>query len=114
MDSMVDRQLIEQGQIQPGDITPVCPGDDPSYDIPGSPIVITNKLPESLRQKLTEALQKKANANYLRVQGYCQGECAIVDEDAWGYVPTTDSFYNKVREVFRKVCKSIQPKSCTG
>jgi phosphonate transport system substrate-binding protein len=104
-DTMVDRQLIERREIKPGQIVTVWK----SPIIPGAPIVIASNLPSVLRQELTEALQHKANATYLRANGFCQGRCGIIGGDGYGYVATTDSFYNGARQV----CRIIHDKSCT-
>jgi phosphonate transport system substrate-binding protein len=105
LDTVVDRQLIEQGQLQPGQVTTVWK----SEIIPGPPLVIANHLPPELRQQLTTALQDKANADYLRANGFCQGECAIADGNAYGYQPTDDADYNGVRDI----CSVVQNDSCT-
>lgn len=52
-DSLVERELIEQHQIQTGTIVTVWE----SPPIPGGPIVIANGLAPRLRQRLTTALQ---------------------------------------------------------
>lgn len=96
-DKVADRQLIEQHQIQPGQIIIVWQSDP----IPGGPIVITNSLAPQLRQQLTTALQQHANADYLRAHGFCQGECPIADRDTYGYVAVDDSFYDSVRAICR-------------
>ncbi|MGH3771749.1 MAG: phosphate/phosphite/phosphonate ABC transporter substrate-binding protein [Pseudonocardiaceae bacterium] len=95
--SLVERQLIEQHQIEPGKIATVWK----SEPIPGGPIVIANSLTPQLRQRLTTALQQHANADYLRAHGFCQGECATADRDTYGYVAVEDSFYDRVRELCR-------------
>jgi len=105
LDTVVDRQLIEQDQLQPGQITTVWK----SETIPGPPIVIANHLAPMLRQQLTTALQQRANADYLRANGFCQGECAIADGVAYGYQPADDADYDSVREI----CRKIQNESCT-
>lgn len=102
-DDLVERQLIEQRQIQPGKIVTVWE----SELIPDGPIVIANSLNPQLRQQLTTALQQHANADYLRAHGYCQGLCAIADRDTYGYVAVEDSFYDGVREL----CTITQLKS---
>ncbi|MGH3832201.1 MAG: phosphate/phosphite/phosphonate ABC transporter substrate-binding protein [Pseudonocardiaceae bacterium] len=94
-DGLVGTQLTEQHQIQPGKITTVWTSDP----IPDGPIVIANSLAPQLRQRLTTALQRHANADYLRAHGFCQGECAIGDRDTYGYVAVDDSFYDRVRAV---------------
>jgi phosphonate transport system substrate-binding protein len=105
LDRIVDRELIAQGRLQPGQVATVWK----SGDIPGAPMVISERLPPALRQQLTVALQNKANADYLRAAGFCQGECAIADGNAYGYQPANDAGYNGVREI----CKSLQNDPCT-
>ncbi|MGH3753979.1 MAG: phosphate/phosphite/phosphonate ABC transporter substrate-binding protein [Pseudonocardiaceae bacterium] len=105
LDRMVDWQLIERGQLQPGQIRTVWK----SEKIPGPPLVIADHLDSGLRKQLTTILQEKANADYLRANGFCQGECTIADGFAYGYQPATDADYDSVREL----CRKIQSKSCT-
>lgn len=105
LDRMVDRHLIKQGQLQPGQITTVWTSDL----IPGPPIVIADHLAPALRQRLTAALQDKANADYLRANGFCQGECALADGFAYGYQAADDADYDSVREL----CRIIRSESCT-
>lgn len=104
-DTMVERQLIEQRQIKPGQIATVWK----SEIIPGAPMVISDRLSPALHWKLTVAFQQKANADYLRANGFCQGECAIADEDAYGYEETNDASYDSLREV----CLIFQRAPCT-
>lgn len=94
-DRMVDWHLIRQGQLQPGQITTVWK----SEPMPGPPIVIANHLAPDLRQRLITALQDKANADYLRANGFCQGECALAEGFAYGYQPADDADYNRVRDL---------------
>jgi phosphonate transport system substrate-binding protein len=96
-DRIVDRQLIEQRQLQPGKIVIVWK----SEPIPNGVMVIANDLTPQLRHQLTTAIQQHANADYLRAHGFCQRECAISDRDTYGYVAVDDSFYDRVREVCR-------------
>lgn len=90
LDRVVDRELIAQGRLQPGQIATVWT----SGAIPGAPLVISDRLPPALRQQLTAALQGKANADYLRANGFCQGECAIADGYAYGYQPANDADFD--------------------
>jgi phosphonate transport system substrate-binding protein len=101
LDRVVDRQLIEQGQLRPGQITTVWK----SETIPGPPIVISNRLSPKLRQQLTTALQDKANADYMRANGFCEGKCAVADGVGYGYQPANDADYNGVREICRRFQK---------
>ncbi len=107
LDRIVDSQLIEEGRLQPGQITTVWKSPEP---VPGPPIVIANHLSPELRQQLTTALRHNAKADYLRANGFCQGECAIADGAAYSYQPADDAHYNRIREI----CRMIQNKSCTG
>jgi phosphonate transport system substrate-binding protein len=105
-DTIVDSRLIEQHQIQPGEIVTVWK----SQTIPGSPLVLAENLSPGLREQLTTALQQKANADYLRANGFCHDECGLADGDAKGFVRVDDAFYDSVREV----CKITRDKACTG
>jgi phosphonate transport system substrate-binding protein len=105
LDRVVDPKLIEQGHPQPGQIITVWK----SETIPSPPIVIANHLPPKLRQQLTTALQDKANADYLRANGFCQGKCAIADGGEFGYQSANDADYNGIRDI----CRRIQNRSCT-
>jgi len=106
LDRMVDQQLIEQGRLQPDQITTVWR----SERIPSPPIVIADHLDPELHRLLTTTLQNKANADYLRANGFREGECAIADGFAYGYQAADDADYDSVREI----CKMIQNQSCTG
>jgi phosphonate transport system substrate-binding protein len=98
-DEMVDRHLVERGQIQPGQLVKIWT----SELIPGAPLAVSDGLPEPLRQRIVSALETKATSDYLRAKGFCQGECPVGDATAWGYAKVNDSLYEPVRAVCRKV-----------
>ncbi|SEQ50340.1 phosphonate transport system substrate-binding protein [Lentzea xinjiangensis] len=98
-DEMVDRHLVERGQIQPGRLKKIWT----SELIPGAPLAVADDLPEPLRQRIVAALQTKATADHLRANGFCQGECPVGDATAWGYAKVDDSVYEPVRAACRKV-----------
>lgn len=98
-DTVVDQQLIDQGRLQPGQITTVWK----STTIPGPPLVIANHLSAKLRQQLAAALQNKANADYLRANGFCQDKCAISEGTSYGYQPANDADYRILNDICRKV-----------
>ncbi|WP_214366871.1 phosphate/phosphite/phosphonate ABC transporter substrate-binding protein [Pseudonocardia sp. H11422] len=104
-DTMVDGQLIAKGQLAPGEVTTIWKSDV----IPGSPVAISNALSPELRTRLTTAFQQKANADHLRADGFCQGECRVGDEGAWGYATVDDAFYDPIR----KVCETTGNENCT-
>lgn len=104
-DEMVDRHLVERGQIQPGQLTKIWT----SALIPGAPLAVADDLPSPLRERIVSALQTKATADYLRANGFCQGECPVGDATAWGYAKVDDSAYEPVRAV----CKRVGWDSCT-
>ena len=104
-DTVVDQQLIDQGRLQPGQVTTVWK----STTIPGPPLVIANYLSAKLRQQLTTALQDKANADYLRANGFCQDKCAISDGTSYGYQPANDADYRGLNEI----CRRVQGSPCT-
>jgi phosphonate transport system substrate-binding protein len=98
-DTMVDRQLIERGQLQPGQVEVVWR----SELIPGAAMVISDTVPADLRNDLITAIQQKANSDYLRANGFCQGECPISDANAYAYTPIDDAVYDSVRDVCRRI-----------
>jgi phosphonate transport system substrate-binding protein len=104
-DAMVDRHLIELGQIRPGQISKIWE----SAIIPGAPFGISDNLPATVRERLTTAIRTKANSDYLRANGFCEGECPVGDADSYGYIEVGDNFYDTVRQV----CQSTRHPSCT-
>ncbi|MEN3268500.1 phosphate/phosphite/phosphonate ABC transporter substrate-binding protein [Pseudonocardia sp.] len=104
-DSMVDTTLIQKGQLKPGDITTLWKSDI----IPGSPVAISTSLSPELQAKLTDAFQNKANADYLKANGFCAGTCTVGDGGYWGYAPVDNAFYDPIR----KVCDTTKNKNCT-
>lgn len=104
-DTMVDTQLVETGDIAPGQISTVWK----SETIPGSPVAISTQLSPELQTLLTTAFQEKANSDYLVANGFCQGECPIGDEGVWGYAAVDDAFYQPIRDV----CAITQNENCT-
>lgn len=104
-DNMVDQQLIEKGQLKAGEITTVWKSDP----IPSSPLAILETLSPDLKNKITVAIQEKANSDYLVANGFCTGACTIGDEDKFGYVKADDAFYDPIR----KVCEITKTEKCT-
>ncbi|MFJ9819948.1 phosphate/phosphite/phosphonate ABC transporter substrate-binding protein [Streptomyces sp. NPDC101151] len=105
-DTMVDKQLIEKGQLKKGEITTVWK----SAVIPGSPVAISDDLDAGLKQKITDAFRTKANADYLKAHGFCSGsgKCEVDDAGDWGYATVDDAIYDGVR----KVCAVTKDKQC--
>ena len=104
-DSMVDTQLIEKGQLAPGEITTVWK----SETIPGSPVAIADSLSPELHAKLADAFANKANSDYLLANQFCTGACKLGDEGVWGYGAVDNAFYDPIR----KVCETTKNKNCT-
>ncbi|MEV6056578.1 phosphate/phosphite/phosphonate ABC transporter substrate-binding protein [Streptomyces sp. NPDC052107] len=105
-DVMVDKLLIEKGQLKKGDITTVWK----SPVIPGSPVAISDDLPADLKQKIANAFQSMANVDYLKAHGFCSGsgKCTVDDAGDWGFTKVSDSDYDGVR----KVCDVTKDKQC--
>lgn len=106
MESMVQRTLIEKGEIAEGDLKTVWQ----SPTISGSLFVARNGLGEDVVAELTTLMTEKANADYLLAEGYCEGDCPLTDEDAWGVKPAADADYDGVREV----CRITEAEACQG
>jgi phosphonate transport system substrate-binding protein len=107
-DTMVDKQLIDSGQLQPGQLRVVWK----SETIPGSPIGVSSKVSPELRQKIADTLVQKANVDYLAANGFCSSadQCNVGEKGSWGYVPVDDALYNGIRQV----CDVTKAKSCTS
>ncbi|MCF3129316.1 phosphate/phosphite/phosphonate ABC transporter substrate-binding protein [Streptomyces olivochromogenes] len=105
-DTMVDKQLIEKGQLKKGEITTVWKSDM----IPGSPVAISDDLDAGLKEKIAKAFQNMANVDYLKSHGFCpgSGKCEVNDAGDWGYAKVDDSDYDGVR----KVCDITKDKQC--
>ncbi|WP_051385686.1 phosphate/phosphite/phosphonate ABC transporter substrate-binding protein [Actinokineospora inagensis] len=97
-DTMVDRQLIERGKLQPGQVTVVWR----SVLIPGALYVLSDRLPADLRDRLLSSIRTNANSDYLRANGFCQGECPLGDANAYSYTAVDDAFYDQVRDFCRR------------
>jgi phosphonate transport system substrate-binding protein len=107
-DTMVDKKLIESGQLQPGQLRTVWK----SETIAGSPITIASKITPELRQKIADTFVHEANVDYLAANGFCAStaDCKVGEDKGWGFVAVDDSFYDGVR----RVCDVTKAKSCTS
>jgi phosphonate transport system substrate-binding protein len=105
-DAMVDKNLIESGDIAEGEIKTVWK----SEVIAGSPLAILGSLPESLKAEIKRIIIQEANVDALVASGICTSvdECGLTDEKVWGYVEKDDSFYDGVR----KVCEVTGSANC--
>lgn len=106
MQSMVEDTLPGAGELADGDLKEVWR----SPKISGSLFVGNDALGEETLTRLTTLLTEKANAEYLLSQGYCDGDCLLTDEDAWGFAPATDADYDGTREV----CTITKSDKCEG
>ncbi|GAA0947940.1 phosphate/phosphite/phosphonate ABC transporter substrate-binding protein [Pseudonocardia zijingensis] len=107
-DTIVDRQLVDSGQLQPGQLQVVWR----SETIAGSPIAVGSHVDPQRRQVITDALAQKANVDYLSANGFCTSaaECEVGEDGGWGYVAVDDALYDGVR----RVCAVTQAESCTS
>jgi phosphonate transport system substrate-binding protein len=107
-DAIVDVQLIESGQLQPGQLRVVWK----SETIAGSPVALAADVDPQLRQVIADAFAQKANVDYLTANGFCANaaECEVGEEGGWGYAPVDDTLYNGVR----RVCEITKAESCTS
>ncbi|MBB5803426.1 phosphonate transport system substrate-binding protein [Saccharothrix ecbatanensis] len=104
-DAMVDRHLIERGQITADDLVRVWQ----SEPIPGAPIVVSDHLPQDLRDRIATAITDKGNADYLRTNGFCRAECPLGDAGSYGYAQVSDDFYDEIHQL----CQVVGPEACT-
>ncbi|MBK1783023.1 phosphate/phosphite/phosphonate ABC transporter substrate-binding protein [Prauserella cavernicola] len=103
-DNMVEKQLIQKGQLKQGDVRTVWKSDV----IAGSPIALSDDLAPELRERIATALGERANVDYLRANGFCEGDCRLGDS-VWGFGAVDDAFYDGVR----RVCDVTKDEQCT-
>lgn len=96
-DAMIDKNLIESGDIKEGDLKTVWK----SEVIAGSPLAMQSGLPQSLKDEIIRVITQEANVDALVASGICDSveNCGLTDEKVWGYVTKPDSFYDGVRQV---------------
>lgn len=106
-DSMVDKTMVEKGDLQPGELKTVWK----SEMIAGSVFAANDSLGTEAIDKLKALFTEKVNAKAMEAEGFCQGDaCLITDERAWGVVAAADSDYDGVR----KVCEVTGSEKCKG
>ncbi|MCV7220638.1 phosphate/phosphite/phosphonate ABC transporter substrate-binding protein [Mycolicibacterium elephantis] len=106
-DTMVDKTMIEKGDLQPGQLKTVWK----SETIAGSVFVANDALGTETVDRLKTLFTEKANADVLEAEGFCEGDaCLITDERVWGVVDASDSDYDGVR----KVCEVTGSDKCKG
>ncbi len=103
-DTMVDVELIQDGALKEGELEVLWK----SEVIPGSPLAVNQDLPEDLRDEIKNLILEKANSDYLSANGFCQGECKLTDEGAWGWAEADDKLYDGIRTV----CESTKSEKC--
>lgn len=106
-DDIVDRALIESGQLEEGALRTVWE----SEVIAGSPVVASTDLSEELRAQLRTVFSEQLNKTALVESGACPNddEC-VLPEDAWGFGEVDDAFYDGVREV----CDVTEADACVN
>lgn len=105
-DAMVDKNLIEAGQLAEGEIKTVWK----SEVIAGSPLAYRTALPESLVKEIKRVVLEIVNADNLIATGKCASieDCGLTDENVWGWVAKDDSFFDGVRAV----CEATKSTKC--
>jgi phosphonate transport system substrate-binding protein len=78
--------------------------------IAGSPIAVRLNMPQSLVDAVRNIVLDKANKTAMVKDGRCTTEatCQIIEDSSWGFVKTTDSYYDGVRAV----CESTKSTKC--
>jgi phosphonate transport system substrate-binding protein len=105
-DAMVEEVLVDSGQLEPGAVEVIWK----SEVIAGSPLAVSQDLPESLVDEINRVIVEQANVDHLTEVGICEAEaeCQLTDERVWGYAEVDDSFYDGVRAV----CASTKAAAC--
>ncbi|WGW13919.1 phosphate/phosphite/phosphonate ABC transporter substrate-binding protein [Saxibacter everestensis] len=104
MESMIDKTLPAKGDLKDGDLKKVWT----SETIAGNVMAGSNELGDAALEKLRKIIKEKANSDYLKKKGFCDGDCTLTDEDAWGFEGTEDAAYDGVREV----CATTKSDKC--
>lgn len=107
-DNMVEKQLIESGDLKAGDLKVVWK----SEVIAGSPVAIRSTLPDDFRQQFAQILVERVNIDSAVATGVCESadDCSFSDEGNYGYKAVDDSLYNGVRAV----CEITKSAKCEG
>jgi phosphonate transport system substrate-binding protein len=103
-DDMINKLLPAEGKLKKSDYRIVWK----SSAIPNSPVAMDGDLAPSLKAKIMNTFDTKANADYMVAHGFCSKASGCLEDGSWGYVKVTDSLYNSVR----KVCDTT--KKCQG
>jgi phosphonate transport system substrate-binding protein len=78
--------------------------------IAGSPMAVRLNMEKSLVDAVRDIVLNKANKTAMVKAGRCTTEatCQIIEDSSWGFVKTTDSYYDGVRAV----CESTKSTRC--
>lgn len=78
--------------------------------IAGSPMAVRLNMPQSLVDAVRNIVLNKANKTAMVKDGRCSTEatCQIIEDSSWGFIKTTDSYYDGVRAV----CESTKSTRC--
>lgn len=107
-DGMVDRILVDKGELKKGDLKVVWR----SAPIPNDPFAIRDDLPADVRKKITDALVKDANKERLTALGICSSAdaCDVTSDPAvFGTRPVTDATFDPVR----RACEATKNEECS-
>ena len=107
-DDIVDRMLIEDGQMEEGALEVIWK----SEDIPNSPNVVSDQLPQDLQDEIIRVFQEVINVPALVEAGICSSEddCVLPEDSQYGFIPVEDSIYDGIRAV----CDITQSESCVA
>ncbi|WP_188711455.1 phosphate/phosphite/phosphonate ABC transporter substrate-binding protein [Microbacterium faecale] len=107
-DTMVTHELIGSGQLEEGALEVVWE----SEDIPNSPTVVSDQLPQDLQDEITRVFQEQINKPALVEMGICDSEedCELPEESAYGFIAVEDSLYDGIRAV----CDITESESCVA
>lgn len=78
--------------------------------IAGSPIAVRLNMAPSLVAAVRDIVLNKANKTAMVASGRCATEatCQIIEDTSWGFIKTTDAYYDGVRAV----CESTKSTKC--
>jgi phosphonate transport system substrate-binding protein len=94
-DSMINTVLPKAGKLKKSDYRIVWK----SAEIPGSPVAVAGDLAASLKTRIENTFDTKANADYMTANGFCDKASECLNGGSWGYVKVSDAEYKSVRDV---------------
>ncbi|MCF8529538.1 MAG: phosphate/phosphite/phosphonate ABC transporter substrate-binding protein [Aquiluna sp.] len=101
--ALPNSDLVDMDSIEKFWTSPVLPG--------LALVVNSDAISEADAEKIKQKMLTLGNKTALVAEGICEseGECAFLSSAAWGFVESTDSFYDPLREL----CGRLEIEQCS-